>query len=398
MQSLIPDYYKELGEAARSGCRKVAWCSSVGPVELLRSLGFAVYFPENHGAMLGASRRAADFISAASALGLSPDICSYMTSDIGAFVQGKTALTSAYGLASVPRPDVLVYNTNQCRDVQDWFSFYSRHFEAPLLGIESPRGMVDVTSAHLRALGQQYQNLASQLEPIAGQSLDIDRLREVVASSLRCTTLWQEALRRGALRPSPLSFLDATVHMGPAVMLRGDPRAERYYEQLLQELDRRAQGGKGAIADERIRLYWEGMPVWGKQAELTEVLAAQGACVVASTYCHSFVFEGLSHPDPFEGMALAYSELFIARAEAYKERYLRTMAQEYGVDAIVFHDARTCPNNSNNRYGLPQRLRAQLGLPFVVIQGDLNDLRLFSEEQARTQLEALLEQVEAGRP
>ena len=37
----------------------------------------------------------------------------------------------------MPRPDVLVYNTNQCRDVKDWFMWYGRRLGVPCLGIES---------------------------------------------------------------------------------------------------------------------------------------------------------------------------------------------------------------------------------------------------------------------
>jgi benzoyl-CoA reductase/2-hydroxyglutaryl-CoA dehydratase subunit BcrC/BadD/HgdB len=57
----------------------------------------------------------------------------------------------------------------------------------------------------------------------------------------------------------------------------------------------------------------------------------------------------------------------------------------------------TCPNNSNNRYGMPGRLERDLGIPYVVISGDLNDLRLYSEEQTRTQIEALVEQLPGPR-
>jgi benzoyl-CoA reductase/2-hydroxyglutaryl-CoA dehydratase subunit BcrC/BadD/HgdB len=95
-------------------------------------------------------------------------------------------------------------------------------------------------------------------------------------------------------------------------------------------------------------------------------------------------------------MARAYTELFIVRAEPFKERYLEAMARDYAIDAFIYHDAKTCPNNSNNRYGLPERLVRKLGLPRVVLNGDLNDLRLYSEEQARTQLEALIEQLGAA--
>ena len=56
MNRIMADYFYGLNEAATTGSRKVAWCTSVGPAELLRAMGFAVHFPENHAAMLGATR------------------------------------------------------------------------------------------------------------------------------------------------------------------------------------------------------------------------------------------------------------------------------------------------------------------------------------------------------
>jgi len=210
---------------------------------------------------------------------------------------------------------------------------------------------------------------------------------------LRCSLLWKRVLRAGAHRPSPITFFDGIVHMAPAVVLRGDPRAEAYYETLVSELEERTAGGVAAVEGERWRLYWEGMPVWGKIREHAEFFAAASACVVASTYCMSWVYEAFAEKDPFVGMARASTELFIVRDESYKERYLEEMVREYAIDGIIFHDAMTCPNNSNTRYGLPTRLCQRLGLPYVVIHGDLNDLRCYSEEQARTQFEALFEQL-----
>ncbi|GAF86066.1 unnamed protein product, partial [marine sediment metagenome] len=63
------NYFKELDQASKTGDKKIAWCTSVGPAELLLSMGFLVYYPENHGAMLGSARMATDFIPHANALG-----------------------------------------------------------------------------------------------------------------------------------------------------------------------------------------------------------------------------------------------------------------------------------------------------------------------------------------
>jgi len=120
LKELMHDYYTSMS----SGNKKIAWCTSVGPAELLRAFDFEVYFPENHGALLGASRMAEDFIPVAANKGYSSEICSYLTADIGSFMSKSTPLTKHYGLETVPEPDLIVYNTNQCREVQDWFSYY----------------------------------------------------------------------------------------------------------------------------------------------------------------------------------------------------------------------------------------------------------------------------------
>jgi benzoyl-CoA reductase/2-hydroxyglutaryl-CoA dehydratase subunit BcrC/BadD/HgdB len=47
---------------------------------------------------------------------------------------------------------------------------------------------------------------------------------------------------------------------------------------------------------------------------------------------------------------------------------------------------------------MPQRLRKARGVPVLVLDGDLNDLRCFSDEQARTNIEGFVEQLEGAPP
>ena len=398
MNRIMADYFYGLNEAATTGKRKVAWCTSVGPAELLRAMGFAVHFPENHGAMLGATRMSTDLIPEANAIGYSPDICSYLTADIGSFIKGITPLSKAYkGIESVPKPDVLVYNTNQCRDVQDWFAWYSRRLGVPSIGVTSPKNVNDVTDAHIDDVARQIEALVPALEGISGSRLDMDRLRETVSLSRECTELWRKVLETATAAPAPLTFFDGTIHMGPAVVLRGTREAIEYYMVLLAELEQRILDGVGAVDEEDTRIYWEGMPVWGRLRQHSELFAGLKANVIASTYCSSWIFPAFDGRDPFRSMAKAYLELFIVRSDAYKERYIQEMLAKFRIDGIVYHDAKTCPYNSNSRYGLPQRLEAATGIPGLVISGDLNDLRCVSDEQTKTNVEAFIEQIAEGR-
>jgi benzoyl-CoA reductase/2-hydroxyglutaryl-CoA dehydratase subunit BcrC/BadD/HgdB len=391
MRGVMGKYFTDLCQGPEQG-RKTAWCTSVGPAELLRAMGYNVYFPENHGAMLGATRMATDLIPLANARGFSPDICSYLTSDIGSYLKGESPIQKMK-LPGPPKADILVFNTNQCRDVKDWFQFYAREWQVPCVGVHTPRAVGEVDDAIVDSVTRQLQELVEPLEDVAGTKLDYDRLKEVVGLSKKCTDLWKAVLDAAVAVPAPITFFDGTVQMGPAVVLRGDQSAIDYYEVLVKELQQRIANGEGAVAGERLRIYWEGMPVWGKLKDLSTQFLELQTCVVASTYCNSWVFDDLDPDDPFRSMARAYTSIFICRSEDYKERYIEQMVEKYKVDGIVYHDSKTCPNNSNSRYQMPQRLQERLDKPYLIINGDLNDLRLYSEEQARTNIEAFVEQL-----
>ena len=216
MKEIMEAHFRELDEAARTKKQKVAWCTSVGPAELLKGMGFQVFFPENHGAMLGATRMATDLIPLANAIGYSPDICSYLTSDIGSYLKGESPISRAYpGIDGPPRPDVLVFNTNQCRDVQDWFNFYGREFNVPVIGIQTHRGVGEITRAHVDSISAQLKAMVPKLEEIAGTKLDMDAFKRVVGLSRQCTDLWKEVLEIASHKPSPLTFFDGTIRWGP---------------------------------------------------------------------------------------------------------------------------------------------------------------------------------------
>ena len=208
----------------------------------------------------------------ANAEGYSPDICSYLTSDIGAYLKKETPLKAAYDIDEVPRPDVLVYNTNQCRDVKDWFQWYGREFQAPCIGVETYRELGRIEKHHIRSVAEQIKELVPTLEEVSGSKFDMDRFKEAVRLSRECSDLWKEVLEAASAVPSPLTFFDATIIMGPAVVARGTQEAVDYYKELLKELKERIDGNVAAVEGERHRLYWEGMPVWGQAAQSVRVV------------------------------------------------------------------------------------------------------------------------------
>ena len=243
MKAVLRDYFTHLGAP-------LAWCTSAGPAEILRALGFQVYFPENHGAMLGASRVAQKHIPRANNVGYSNEICSYLTSDIGAWLNRETPLTAAYGLPSVPKPDLIVFNTNQCREVAEWFHYFGRQFSCPVVGIYPPRHVEDVMPADVENVVSQFRNLITVGERILGRKLDPQRLAETVRLSREGTQLWKRLLETAQHHPAPLTFFDGTILMAPAVMLRGTEACVDFYQAACAELQGLAEQDDAAVPND----------------------------------------------------------------------------------------------------------------------------------------------------
>ena len=389
LRQLMKDHFMSFKNA-----KKIAWCTSVGPAELLRSFGFEVYFPENHGALMGATRTVIDYIPTAVKAGYSGHICSYTTSDIGAFLCNDTPLKKHYGMDGIPRPDLIVYNTNQCREVEDWFSFFAGQFNCPIVGIHPPRHLDDVGKEEVELVAQQFKRLVPICEQVTGNTFDLDKFKSVLKLSKEATILWQKVLETAKATPAPISFFDGTIHMGPIVVLRGTQEARDYYQTLLEELELNVKKGIGFLQREDCRIFWDGMPIWGKLRNLSDLFIANNSAVVASTYCNSWIFDDFDEMYPFESTALAYTKIFINRSEKAKMAFFKEWFDLYRIDGVIFHDSKTCFNNSNAKFGLPQRLQEEMGIPTLVIEGDLCDLRFFSEGQSTTKIETFIEQIE----
>ena len=324
LKEVLKDYYTGMKSP-------IAWCTSAGPAEILRALGFEVYFPENHGALLGASRTAEKYIPRAHQAGFDGEICSYLTADIGAWLMKETPLTKVYGLKSIPEPDIIVYNTNQCREVSEWFNFFGREYNCPVVGIYPPRYLEEVSEADVDNVTAQLRGLISVGEEIIGKPLDYQKLSETLALSFEGSKLWKKMLETASQTPAPLTFFDGCILMAPIVILRGTEICVDFYREALTELEELVARNQGAVPDEKVRIYWEGMPVWGRLRNLAELFAENNTAVVASTYCNSWVFDDFDPERPLESMAYAYTQIFINRGENAKLEVMKNLMKTFKI-------------------------------------------------------------------
>jgi bcr-type benzoyl-CoA reductase subunit B len=386
MKEIMTSYYIDAKTAEQTG-KKVAWITSGGPVEPLIAMDIIPVYPENHGAMIGASKMGVDLCLKAEEMGYSSDLCSYARSDIGC------APVNGGPIGGLPRPDMLVCCNNICGTVLKWYEVQARYFNIPLFILDTPFTHTGFSAEAKRYVKSQILEYIEFLENATKKKFDYDRMREVGKLSLEGQRLWQAVLDTAVNRPSPLSAFDAFFHLALIVTLRGTSQTVDYYKLLLEEMQQRAAQKTGAVADEKYRLLWDNLPIWYRMKWLSEKFASAGACLVADTYttawCGSMKY--IREDDFIDTMAEGYSRIYLNIGVDQMAEQVIAMAEKYDVDGIVMHSNRSCKPYSFGQYDIQRIVREKTGIPTLMIEADMVDERSFSEAQVETRIEAFIE-------
>ncbi len=383
---LMKTYYLVVKNAKWFG-KKVAWITSGGPVEFLYAMGVIPFYPENYGAMCGASRTSVALCEEAEAHGYSRDLCSYARCDIGSFFSNQGPL------GKLPKPDFLVCGNNICGTVIKWYEIQARALNVPIFFLDTPYLDNQIPDHVLKYVTGQMEEYIGFLEKQLHRRFDEKKFQKVGAQSLAAITLWKEILELSRNRPAPFAAFDAFIHMAPIVTLRGSRWAVWYYRKLKKELEERVKKGQGAFAQEKIRLVWDNIPIWYDIRNLSKMLSSRGAVLVADTYTAAWTLSRLDLARPLESLARSYISVHLNMGLDYKIERMVDMVTDYQADGFIMHSNRSCKTYSLNQYDLKRRVSEITGKPGLIIEADHTDARSYAPQQVEKQMQTFLEMV-----
>ena len=386
MKEIMTHYYIDAKTAEQSG-KKVAWITSGGPVEPLIAMDVIPVYPENHGAMIGASKMGTDLCEKSEMMGYARDLCSYARSDIAC------ATINGGPIGGLPRPDMLICCNNICGTVLKWYEIQARYFQAPLFIIDTPFCHTGFSREARTYVQRQMEEYLEFLEHACGKPFDRDRFKDVGKLSVQGQRLWQAVLDTARHKPAPISAFDAFFHLALIVTLRGTQQAVDYYTLLLAEMNERIAVGIGTVPNERYRLLWDNIPVWYRTRWLSEKLASHDACLVADTYtsawCGSLRY--IDENDFLKTMAEGYTRIYLNIGIDQMAEEVLSMIDKYDVDGMVMHSNRSCKPYSFGQYEIQRIIQEKRGLPSLIIEADMVDERSFAESQIETRIDAFME-------
>ena len=386
MKEIMTLYYIDAKTAEQNG-KKVAWITSGGPVEPLIAMDVIPVYPENHGAMIGASKMGTDLCEKSEIMGYARDLCSYARSDIAC------SPISGGPIGGLPRPDMLICCNNICGTVLKWYEIQARYYKAPLFILDTPFCHTDFPDEARKYVRKQIEEYIKFLEGACGKKFDQDRMKEVGKLSIQGQRLWQAVLDTATHKPAPLSAFDAFFHLALIVTLRGTQQVIDYYMILLNEMIERIAGGIGAVANEKYRLLWDNIPVWYRTKWLSDKFASHDACLVADTYTSAWcgALKYIDENDFLETMAEGYTRIYLNIGIDQMAEEVLALVDKYDVDGIVMHSNRSCKPYSFGQYDIQRIVQEKRGIPSLIIEADMVDERSFTDAQNETRIEAFME-------
>jgi benzoyl-CoA reductase/2-hydroxyglutaryl-CoA dehydratase subunit BcrC/BadD/HgdB len=356
----------------------VVWGNVFAPFELFYGLGVVPCHPETLAALaarIGFSREAIT-------CGYSSDICSFYRCAYG---------LNQWGL--VPRPDLIVSTSYLCDGAVKFFHNISKFYGCDYY-------LLDVPYRHsqnaVRYLAGQLEELAALIAEKQPKPLDPAGLAEALrlSNEAREYNLRINELRR--LSPCPLSGSDALSYVLDMQFFGfGSEAGVSFFKTLYEELNTRADNGRGAVAEEKYRLLWlhQIRPYYPNK--IISHLEEMGASVCFGEANHIY-WEPLDPDNPFESLA---AKMLANPGGGTLERrsgLALELADRYKIDGVIHFSHWGCRQSCGGEYVIRDMMR-QRDVPMLILSGDGADSRNYSEEQTKLRLDAFLEMLEARK-
>lgn len=255
----------------------------------------------------------------------------------------------------------------------------------------------DIQQYHVDYAISEMRRLIDFLTEATGRKLDYDRLKEVVELSDRACALWDEIMAYRKNIPTPFSAAEIGI-MFVMVTLQGTQIAVDFLNRVRDEVKQKAEAGIGVIDEEKLRLFWDNIPLWYNMA-LFNYFEKMGGVVVAETYSAAWSLR-LDANRPLEALALKSLKSYpLVSCVSIKKRIEMVLkaCRDYSIDGAILHRNKSCVPITLGQMDIKRALENELGIPSVIIDADHMDAQNFSFAQFQTRADAFMEMLLAKK-
>ncbi|MBF0278457.1 MAG: 2-hydroxyacyl-CoA dehydratase [SAR324 cluster bacterium] len=406
--ALVRQWFDELNELAEND-GQAAYVFVMGSIgEILQVFDIPVVFPEVNALQTAVRRVSHEYLGEAEDYGYSPDSCGYVKADIGIQLR-----EGEYPMGRVPKPALSVH-TNACNIYLKWAEIWQRMYDIPIFTMDVPGtrtagsqswpGDRKFVNDH-KYVTAQVKELFALCEKVSGVQFDIDKLREILGYANRMNQGWKRVLELNQNRPSLFNALtDGTVFLGITNVYRGTEIGAKYFEDLVEEMEYKADEGIGTDCEEKYRLLFVGVPCYPIFRRFNEMFSNWGGTFISSTYLwfasggNNFGFQyDLNNPIESLAEGILISVRDAMDSMFFQDQVLVKMVDSFQADGIVYHPVKSCRTVSTGLLDNRRAVMAARDIPSLFIESDMVDRRAISEAQLKNRIDAFFEGLASRR-
>ncbi|MBL7120013.1 MAG: 2-hydroxyacyl-CoA dehydratase [Dehalococcoidia bacterium] len=380
---MLADYYTRLLNAREAG-DFVAAHTVFFPSEIMYAMDIVPMHLETTSWMtalfLG---EYADLLSAGAELGLAPEICS-----------PHRGLAGAFAIDALPRPDVILWSNMVCDNTAKSGELLMKLTGCPGFFLDHP---FQNSEGEMNYLVEELADMVRFLEEQSGRKMDWDRLSESVARMDRQIQLLREIGKLRQAVPSPFHPQGFLELLTIDYLFAGRPEATEYLETLRQELAEAVSQGKGVVPKERFRLMTLFLPPMYLIGFLERISQEYGAVSVTEPFFCSWGEGRLDPSKPLE--SVARKSYMLPEMRMYgplDDRALSEIvdsAKQYKIDGAIYYADIGCRHTCAT-IKLFKDVLDKLDIPVLILDCDVVDPTIASEEEIRDKLERFFELLE----
>ncbi len=419
---MTADYWENIFTAKERG-KHVVWYNGAAMNPLFQAAGLEWCHGEAFAARLAAQHLEEPAQAAGAEYGYIGELCSYARTHLGCAVLTRQNLnesdTGVVGMldqqelaAKLPAPDFFVNGYAGCSTGQQWDAMTYRVFDRqlPVFNVSLPMLWGNKPDAgYMRGeeweevsdyAEGQLRELVEFLEYQTGRPFDWDVLSESMSYIKRASELRLEGMALCTQAPTPATYWDWVASIAPINFLPGNQALVDYFAGVKAEIEQRIADGVPAIANERYRVYFDGIMNWNKLGFLTKKFAEYDVAVVAGRYTHESFWQEpqlIDVDNPLRGMAQHYLLCPLNHGLKNLQELLLRRLDEYAIDGIAFHSTRTCRAMTNPQTMLAKTAERERGVKSFFFEGDVADASFYNDELFDSRLEAMLEAIDVAR-
>lgn len=416
MRPLVDKMYIEGVQAALEG-NPVAWCMlnwwEGDPI--LRAMDVTPVYPENYGTVCAAMGAAQEYLGISDAEGFPTHLCGYGRNCLGyaAKMVEDGQVPSQAPIGGMAKPTLMMGSSGMCDARYKWFQALRRYWDVPLWVLEFPHPgpneilLEGTIENSVRYMVAELKEFVNYLERLLGKKMNWDRLSELLDNQEQVLQVWWETNELRKAIPGPMHARDFWTIMAPCLYGATERESLEGYRMVFQEVRARVDAGIGAVGKEKYRLMFAELPPWHSLGFFDKLAQRGWNFVIESVGYHPpppLELEGSN--DPLERIARGTLWFFVssslyARKHDYPlvagaQPYL-IWAREYKLDGLLLHPLLTCRTGTFWLSHTMNVLRDQLGVPSLIVEGDIVDLTVFDESRALSQAMAFEETMEHYR-